>query len=212
VLPSIPDNIPNIPTSLFAGHLHGVRDIGTVACKPGVGILEATLQAAMTNQQRLDLAKDQLNRTLGFFPRLDAKHSVVLAVDTGMLAFLFTRMPDWHVITGWFAVAPVIAVVLLALSIWCLYRGSEPALTGGHESVLYFREIAKRTESQYIDAVREISEEGYLKDLLAQVWRNSEILTAKFTHLKNALNLLALAILPWLIALAAFTLQAHPTP
>lgn len=166
----------------------------------------------MTTQQRIDLAKDQLNRTLGFFPRLDAKHSVVLAVDTGMLAFLFARMPTWHILVGWSAVAPIIAVVLLSLSMWYLYRGGGPSLTGGHDSLLYFREIAKRTEAKYVDAVREISEDDYLKDLLGQIWRNSEILATKFDHLTKALNLLAIAIVPWLIALATFTLQTRVTP
>ena len=42
----------------------------------------------MTTEQRIDLAKDQLDRVLGFFGRVDSKASVVLAIDTGMLAYL----------------------------------------------------------------------------------------------------------------------------
>ena len=34
----------------------------------------------MENKQFIDLARDQLNRVLGFFPRVDAKISVLLSV------------------------------------------------------------------------------------------------------------------------------------
>ena len=48
----------------------------------------------MDQRDLLGSARDQLDRVLGFFPRVDAKASVVLAVDTGMLAFLVAHVPS----------------------------------------------------------------------------------------------------------------------
>ena len=84
-----------------------------------------------------------------------------------------------------------------------------PTLRGGHKSLIYFREIARRTESNFIDEFVEQEEGARIKDLLGQVWRNSCILTSKFDSLKWAFILVALAIIPWATAVALFSSQ-HP--
>lgn len=123
-----------------------------------------------------------------------------------MLAFLAAHAPMLHTLYGWLGVAPGITALLLSSSIYYLYAGGTPVLAGGHQSLVYFREIAKRREAAFIDEFRGISEEEYLTDLLGQVWRNSEILASKFDHLQRALLCLALAIFPWLISLITFAL------
>lgn len=158
----------------------------------------------MDTDKHIEQANKQLDRVLGFFSRLDAKHSVVLAVDTSMLAVLVARAPALSTFSWSLAVAPGLAVLLIATSYWFLYAGTSPALDGGQQSLIYFREIARRTESKYVDAFIAVSDEDYLRDLLGQVWRNSEILTQKFSHLSKALLFLALAVIPWLAALALF--------
>jgi hypothetical protein len=88
-----------------------------------------------------------------------------------------------------------------------LYRGAFPKLEGGSSSLVYFREIARRTEAKFIDEFMKQSDEDHIKDLLGQAWRNSEILKEKFDDLKAAFIFLALAIPPWVVALAIFTLK-----
>jgi len=61
---------------------------------------------------------------------------------------------------------------------------------------VYFREIAKRTEAKFIDEFLAQDETVYVKDVLGQVWRNSQILDEKFNHLKRAFVFMALAALP----------------
>ena len=63
--------------------------------------------------------------------------------------------------------------------------------------MLYFNEIAKRTEAKHIETWKSLEESEYLADLLGQVWRNSEILKQKFEHVKWAFYALALALVPW---------------
>lgn len=149
----------------------------------------------------IDAAKDQLNRTLGFFPRVDAKASVLLAVNTGMLGILVANSPPIRAFNWWMLIV-LLPVILLTVSYWFLYREAFPSLKGGHDSLIYFREIAKRTESKFIDQFKGQTEDAYLADLLSQIWRNSEILRAKFDYVRFAFNCTALAIVPWIIALA----------
>lgn len=47
----------------------------------------------MEHKHLSEAAAAQLDRVLAFFPRADAKGSVLLAVDTGMLAVLASNSP-----------------------------------------------------------------------------------------------------------------------
>jgi pycsar effector protein len=161
----------------------------------------------MEQQELVQACKDELNLVLSFFPRVDAKTSVVLAVDTGMLGYLAAHLPALGSIRSWEFLAPACAIAALALSIWHLYRGAFPQLKGGNQSLVYFTEIARRTEAKFIDEFMAQQEQAYIKDVLGQVWRNSEILKEKFDHLKSSFTFLAVAILPWTIALADFAMR-----
>lgn len=147
-------------------------------------------------------AREQLTTILSFFPRVDAKFSVVLGVDVAMLGYLAGRLSPFGTI-GWIPwVAVGSAVVCLSTSLWHLYQGSFPQLDGGASSLIYFGEIAKRTELKYADEYLALSQEALTKDLLGQVWRNSAILSLKFSHLVWAYRFMALGIIPWLLSLA----------
>jgi Pycsar effector protein len=161
----------------------------------------------MDQKELLESARDQLDRVLGFFPRVDAKASVVLVVDTGMLAFLVARVPTPNSLTWWEIGISVATTVLLGISLWFLYKGAFPSLKGGNASLVYFREIAGRTEAKFIEEFAKQSTAEHARDLLGQVWRNAEILKEKFDHVKIAFIFMALAIPPWVISLLIFTLK-----
>jgi len=165
----------------------------------------------MEQEQLLHTSKDELNLVLSFFPRVDAKASVVLAVNTGMVGYLAAHIPPLNSIRWWEYLPPSFAIALLTLSFWHLYKGAFPTLEGGNQSLVYFREIARRTESKFIDEFMAQEEVAYIKDVLAQSWRNSEILKEKFDHLKWSFIFLAAAVLPWTIALADFAMRAPVT-
>ena len=158
----------------------------------------------------LSASKDQLSLVLSFFPRVDAKLSVVLAIDTGVLAVLGADSPPLRNLTGSMIAPAVLAVLLLAGSIVFLYRGAFPNLEGGGHSLVFFREIARRTEHKFIEEFKHQNGDEHANDVLGQVWRNSQILTAKFAALKAAFILLAVAIAPWLAALLAFAVYNNP--
>ena len=171
----------------------------------------------MDQKDLLENFRDHLNRVLGFFARVDAKASVVLAIDTGMLGFLVSRVPSIHSLAWWEIAIPIATMVSLGISLWFLYWGAFPSLKGGNASLVYFREVANRTEAKFIDEFVKQSVSDHAKDLLGQSWRNSEILKEKFDRLKIAFIFLALAIPPWVASLLIFTLKAAsvqslPTP
>ena len=45
----------------------------------------------MEKEQLIERAKGQLDRVLGFFPRVDTVSSIILGIDIGMLAFLASK-------------------------------------------------------------------------------------------------------------------------
>lgn len=164
----------------------------------------------MEQKALLSASHDELGLVLSFFPRVDAKSSVVLAVDTGMVGYLAAHLPGIDSMHWWEFMAPALTIALLAWSFWHLYRGAFPQLKGGEGSLVYFREIAGRTEAKFVDEFTAQQESAYVKDVLGQAWRNSQILKAKFDDLRHSFTLMAIAVLPWTVSLADFALRKHP--
>jgi Family of unknown function (DUF5706) len=165
--------------------------------------------ATRTPQDERKEARDQLSLVLSFFPRVDAKASALLAINTGMLAVLASNAPPVLTMSVFSCVLAGVTVAMIGVSFWFLYRVAFPILHGGHQSLIYFREIARRTESNFVDEFGAQQEGARIKDLLGQVWRNSCILTSKFDSLRWAFILMALAIVPWVTAVSLFSSQ-HP--
>jgi cytochrome oxidase assembly protein ShyY1 len=85
-------------------------------------------------------------------------------------------------------------------------KAAAPSHQAGHDSLVYVREIAKSTESKYVDEFTAQFEQAYLKDILSQVWRNSQLLKEKFDHISVAFNWMALAIVLWVAILVVLAI------
>ena len=92
----------------------------------------------MDTEKLINAAKDELVLVLSFFPRVESRSSVVLAIDTGMAAFLVGNAPPLHSFSVRMAVASITTIMLLGVSIVFLYFGSAPNLKGGEGSLVYF--------------------------------------------------------------------------
>jgi hypothetical protein len=164
----------------------------------------------MDNKQQLDIAKNQLNIVLSFFPRVDSQASVILAIDTAMIATLTSNAPslksfelfEWHMLFV------LISVALIFFSIYHLYLLAYPRLPGAENksrSLIYFKHVAEEKNlDNYQKSFAAQAEEDYVKDLVGQIWRNSQILNEKYKHLKLAFICLAASLIPWMISLAMF--------
>lgn len=57
------------------------------------------------NPEKLTHAgREQLSLILSFFPRVESKSSVLLAIDTSMLGFMAAKAPRWQEFSVWMAV------------------------------------------------------------------------------------------------------------
>ena len=164
----------------------------------------------MNSGDRLSAANRQLDLILSFFPRVDGKLSVVLGLDVAMLGVISTRAPDIATLTAWMWAATLAFLCLCVGSLIFLYRGSFPQLNGGSSSLVYFREIAKRREVDFVGGFEAMSADELASDILCQAWRNAAILSQKFDALKISYRLMALSALPWVVALVMFPMTQVP--
>jgi hypothetical protein len=166
----------------------------------------------MDAKEKREFSAKHLDRVLGFFARVEAKASFLFAIDTTLLALiaLNLRKSDLHL---WYVMVPGVAAVLLLLcSLWYIYQCHFPKLDGGSGSLVYFAEIAKRTETRFISDCETLTEADLTKDYLGQTWRNAQILTAKFSHVKTAFTLTGGALIPWFAFLVATSITNAETP
>lgn len=151
----------------------------------------------MNDKERLNVASEQLNRVLGFFGRVESKASALFAINSALLAILCLNLSRNDIHIWYLAASAILAVCLILISHYFLYRCAFPSLKGGNNSLIYFREIANRTEAKFIDEFVSAGEDELTRDILGQVWRNAEILKIKFNSVKVAFILTAISLLPW---------------
>jgi hypothetical protein len=161
----------------------------------------------MNEDEQLAAAWSQLNLVLSFFSRVDTKTTLILGVDLGMLALVFARTPAVHDITMVQVVFALPFIAAIGISLWWLHSGHRPKLDGGTTSLVYFRTIAKMTESHFLDQCQRRSKDQFVGDVLEQTWRNSKILTEKFASLQRAQDATLAASIPWV---ALLVLTAKP--
>jgi len=155
---------------------------------------------AVESNEVVGVAVDLLGQSHLFFTRIEAKCSVILGVNTGMIWFLAAKLPR---VKRWDPpmLVALLALALIAASLIQLYRCSFPQLKGGRESLTCFKQIAERTQGSYLADFAKQTQQELALDLLGQVWQNSQILTSKIHSLRSAYALCALAVLPWGVAI-----------
>jgi hypothetical protein len=153
------------------------------------------------SQIGLEVAERQLDRVMGFFPRIDSKVSALFAIVSAQVAFAAINITIDDLRSWWIAIPAVAFVICIVWSIGRLYQCTFPSLTGGHASLVYFKEIAKVTEGEYLDRYQKLDEETLRRDVVGQIWRNSEIVSAKYAYLRQATIATMVSILPWALLL-----------
>lgn len=163
-------------------------------------------------KDRLPIISAQLDRTLTFFNRVESKSSLLFASNIGLLSLMLYNV-SYQDLKTWYLITPVIlASTLIAFSLGHLYMTSYPDTKGGHESLFYFKSIGSNTEQNFIDSFTKKTDFELEKDMLGQVWRNSQILNDKFSHVESAYRFSLLSILPWIFFLFASSAVNGRTP
>lgn len=150
--------------------------------------------------EQIRIAEQALTRHLDWIKSVEAKLAVIVAIDIAMLGALTSRIPatpqSWWLV-GLFAVigggAVLVSLVFCALALF-------PRVKSPNLSILFFGSISAYSSAEYASRFAQLSEQDYLKDLLQQVHRNSQIASAKYGFVKWATGLLLKAIIPWLFS------------
>lgn len=160
----------------------------------------------------VEAAERQLDRVQTFFPRIDGKASALFAITSGQIAIAALNLSadDWK--HWWIAVPGAVFMLCSAWVVTQLYRCAYPHLEGGQRSLIYFKEIADMRESEFISEFTQLSDEGFRNDVVAQIWRNSEIAACKFRYLKQATAAAMLSLIPWSLLLISTSLTHWRMP
>lgn len=108
---------------------------------------------------------------------------------------------------SWLWLVVMVVVLLVGLSLSQLWGVFMPRTDGARtHSILYFKDIAATSVTDYHRRIGTITEAELLDDLACQIHRNAEILTDKFERVQLAMKFSGVALFPWLtflIGLAA---------
>jgi hypothetical protein len=157
----------------------------------------------MMNLSQIGIAERQLDRVLQFASRIESKISMLLATDLGIVAIMLINL-NFEDIKTWYISIPLFAGMLaISQSIFYIYKAAYPNLEGGSSSLIYFSEIAKRTEQAFLRDFRDLSLDDLYCDIVGQIWRNSQIMSQKFESLRKAFLFTVLSTVPWAIFLIA---------
>ena len=155
----------------------------------------------MEDDTRLAMLFEQLTQLLEQYPRIDDKISVVIGGTLGMAALLILNIPPFSGFNAWMALGALITAAAMSGSFWHSHKALFPRFEKGNQSLIFFREIAARSEYDFIDQHLAQDRTRLAKDVLGQIWRNSRIITYKFDHLKQAFYYMAWSVIPWMVTL-----------
>jgi hypothetical protein len=153
-----------------------------------------------------DTAAKQLERVLSFFGRAEAKSAFASGLITAMLTVLVADLDKIAALAWWQAPCAVF-LYLAGMTYYQVYWIQAPILAGGTGSLIYFREISKLREEQYVQGFTALDEEALTKQILEQVWRNSVILAKKFDSVDRAYGYIKYALPFWVATLVLLHFQ-----
>lgn len=153
--------------------------------------------------KEVEIIERQLDRVLGFFPRVEARINGLFAFNSIIMTLTALNLTAsdfalWHIM-----IPAIVTGVGLSFSYYFLFKANFPDTKGGERNLVFFGEIKKQSEADYRDALLACSEDRYRKDLIGQIWRNSQILCTKYEGVKFAIVATAMSIVPFLWFLIA---------
>lgn len=149
----------------------------------------------------IDIIQRQLDRVLGFFPRVEARINGLFGVNTLIFVIAAVNLSAGDLRLWYVTASGAILVVGLLISYYHLLKANFPDDNGGENSLVFFKRIQERSEANYIKEFLDCSEAKFRDDLLGQVWRNACILRVKYTRVKLAIIATALSVIPFVIFL-----------
>ena len=156
----------------------------------------------MDIKELISNSSTHLDRVLAFFPRVETKATALFAVNIAMLGVVAVNIKFVDLFIIPIIALAVVTAILLCVSTWFVYLAFFPDFDGDEStSVLYFRAVKKMSKENFFRHMKAMSPEQYVDDFLDQIWRNSAILTRKFSYIKKAFIFTALSLPFWFVFL-----------
>ncbi len=149
---------------------------------------------------RHDLLERNLDRQIAWIRASDAKISLLLPINTALVAVLATHLAQANLTpVHWlFALA---ASLPCAVSFVAAVRSVMPQPRAPGRSLIYFHDVAAHGRDEFHDRVGALTADEHLRDLAAQVHASAAFASAKMRHARNAYRALFVAVPFWLAAL-----------
>lgn len=151
----------------------------------------------------IDVIQRQLDRVLGFFPRVEARINALFGVNTLILVIAAVNLSAGDLVLWYVTLPGGLLIVSLVTSYYHLFKANFPDDNGGEGSLIFFKQIQQRSEPNYITEFLTCDEEKFRNDLLGQIWRNACILCVKYTRVKQAILVTAISVAPFVVFLIA---------
>lgn len=158
----------------------------------------------MDIKRKNDVLEQTLSRLINFISSAESKIAPLFVISTSMLAIFMALVPsasDWKiksVILVIFTVTPlIISLLLILVSIF-------PRTKGFKGSMIYFKGIIDQESDEYLNEMREETEEKYFEDLARQCYINAEITSRKFKLIRYSMISLFISVIPWLFIIYEF--------
>lgn len=166
----------------------------------------------MTPTERLGIVLTHLDRTQAFHGRVEGRVAVLLALNVAMATITVTNLPKSVLLTC-MALPGFLSLALTAAAFVFLILVSYSHLaTKLDPSLLYFGDIARLDSSEYVNRMKNVSVDDLLNDGICQIWRNAEIVDAKFKQTQRAFYCTCGAIIMWMLFLLIITIQTGGLP
>lgn len=141
-----------------------------------------------------------LDRQIAWIRASDAKITVLLPINTAMLAVLAAHLAQAHL-------APIHWALAIAASLPCLVSFTAAVMSvmpmrrqpGG--SLLYFGDISRHEPKAFHERVRGLDEDAHLEDLANQVHHSAQLAQIKMRHARRSYYFLFAALPFWVAAI-----------
>lgn len=152
-----------------------------------------------TEKDRLQLAQWVLERNLAWIAAAEVKVGVVVAIDTAMLGGLGAAFSaaDGLARSHWAWAFTNMAVVALAVGLFCAAMVVLPRVSGPTKSLLFFGRVGPCADAEYIENLKKATDSELLDDWAAQIHRNAQIACDKFGWVRKSMLWSFLSVAPW---------------
>lgn len=156
---------------------------------------------------RHDLLERNLDRQIAWIRASDAKISLLLPINTAMVAVLATHLADAHLTLLHWLLA-LAASLPCALSFIAAVRSVMPRNRATGRSLIYFHDIAAHAHDDFQSRIASLTPEAHLSDLATQVHVSAGFAREKMRHARDAYRALFVAVPFWIAALALLKASA----